>query len=249
MCSILGFIGKGDERINLDAFRAMVLGNVCRGPHAFGFAWIDAKGALRHYKQPGNLANNLAMLNMMRGARVALCHVRYATHGDAGNNTNNHPFPVDGGWLIHNGVIGNHLEIERARKLHPVSECDSEVLALLVEKSSRYHIMERVTESVDACAPGGPLAAMMIWKTPHRLIAVRRGQPLSMGSTTEGCYIASLAAGLPGEIHPVKDNHAVRLQQSKGGELRAHVHAVTPISRRPVAPNGFGYTAGGYRGG
>jgi glucosamine--fructose-6-phosphate aminotransferase (isomerizing) len=253
VCSVIGYIGRANARVNLDVMRDVCAANVRRGPHAFGFAWIDSRGTLRHYKQPGNITSHLPALGMLRDARVALIHLRWATHGDVRNNVNNHPFPVDGGWLIHNGVIGNYRELIHRRRLWPMSECDSEVLSLLIEKSTHYHVMDRVVEAVDEADPETNLAMMAIWKRPNRLVVVRRGQPLSMGSTVDGVYVASLTDGLPGEVRPVKDCNAIRLQQSKGGDINAFVHAISAKPAVKFENHGQGtisYSGSGqYRGG
>ena len=84
---------------------------MARGPHAFGFAWLDWEGRLRMFKQTGKITSNLGLLRMMKNARIIVGHCRYATHGAPENNLNNHPHPADGGWIVHNGVVSNHEEL------------------------------------------------------------------------------------------------------------------------------------------
>nr|MBA3776947.1 class II glutamine amidotransferase [Betaproteobacteria bacterium] len=162
MCAIFGFIARRpDARVNLRTLAAIARGNVARGPHAFGFAWVDVLGRLRMYKQTGRLVDHLGVLSMARDARMLIGHLRYATHGDAGNNLNNHPHPADGGWIVHNGVLRNYEPLIARHRLRPVSECDSEALGLLIEQSEDPSLSGRVADAVNAA--DGPLAMLGIW--------------------------------------------------------------------------------------
>ena len=78
--------------------------------------------------------------------------------------------------------------------LAPVSGCDSEVLAQIVERADGDHV-ERVLRAV-ALASGNGLALMALWARPARMILVRRGNPVHWSSTKAGFYFASLAEGL-----------------------------------------------------
>src|SRR5689334_17088742 len=131
MCAIFGFISRGKSTVSLESLARIVRGNVNRGPHAFGFAWITGDGRLHSFKQSGRLTDHLGVLNMTRGARMLIGHLRYATHGDPAANINNQPHPADGGWLVHNGVIRNYESLVTRHHLWTNSECDSEVLGLL----------------------------------------------------------------------------------------------------------------------
>ena len=66
---------------------------------------------------------------------MVLGHVRWATHGNPKDNRNNHPHVCSGGryFLVHNGVISNHLDITDRYGLRLRSDCDSEILLRLVE--------------------------------------------------------------------------------------------------------------------
>ena len=41
------------------------------------------------------------------------------------------------------------------------------------------------------------------------LVAVRRGNPLSIGETKRGTYLASLREGLPGKVEEIADGKLV----------------------------------------
>ena len=134
MCGIFGFVSDGEGEPDIDRLRKIAVVTESRGPHAFGFAWIDRRGRLRCYKQTGRISDHLGLLAMASDARMLIGHTRYATQGDPDDNINNHPHPVDGGWLVHNGMIPRYRETIDDWGLRPVSDCDSETIALLIER-------------------------------------------------------------------------------------------------------------------
>jgi len=206
----------------MDLLKAIASDTASRGKHAFGYAWIDPYGALRHYKQRGNIREHLGLLEMLAHARMIVGHCRYATHGDPRENINNHPFICDGGFVVHNGVIYNAEELVRDQDLWPISECDSEVLVLLYEAMGRHGgIAKRMGRSIDMLS-AGPLAAMGLWNTRrgNRLAVARRGHPLHRGDIESGVYFASLEAALPGKVVSMADNRvSVFRQKLKSKEV------------------------------
>lgn len=206
MCSIFGFVSRGVSRPDLSTLAKIVQGNVCRGPDAFGLAWLDRRGRLHAYKQQGRLTDHLGVLALARDARMLVGHLRFATHGEPESNINNHPHPCDGGWIVHNGVVRNYDELVRGRRLWTNSECDSEAIALLVEESDASGLARRCIDAVGQTQ--GSLAMMGLWK-PGTLVAVRRGNPLHLADGADGTYLATLAGGLPGKPRQLADDSAV----------------------------------------
>ena len=62
-----------------------------RGPHAFGFAWIDSRGRLKMFKKTGRIVDHLSLLAMAQDAQFLIGHCRYATHGDPGKQPQQSP--------------------------------------------------------------------------------------------------------------------------------------------------------------
>src|SRR6185369_7923430 len=118
---------------------------------AFGFAWIDSQGRLKSFRQTGRISESLGLLAMARDARMLIGHCRFATQGLPANAINNHPHPVDGGWLVHNGTIQGYDDLVERHDLYPVSRCDSEVLGLLIERS-KGTLIERCRIAVQEVA-------------------------------------------------------------------------------------------------
>jgi glucosamine 6-phosphate synthetase-like amidotransferase/phosphosugar isomerase protein len=154
---------------------------------------------------------------MAADARMLIGHCRFATQGSPSDNINNHPHPVDGGWLVHNGQVRHYRELVDFFDLYPVSSCDSEVLGLLIEQG-KGGILDRCRSAVQvAVAPEEPpslfgsrqpLVLLGLWPRPDRLVAIRHGNPLHYGTTAQGYYLASLPDGLPGKVQAVKDQTA-----------------------------------------
>jgi len=196
MCGIFGFVANNkDSRPSIKRLAEIAIATETRGRHAFGFAWIDSRNRLRMFKQTGRISDSLGMLSMMSDARMLIGHCRYATAGCYRNNLNNHPHPSDGGWIAHNGVISRAAELAEDHDLPLVTECDSEVLAQLIEDLDGT-LVGRCEEASELAADS-PLAMLGLWRNPNRLIALRRGNPLSIGQSKSGHYFASLTRGLP----------------------------------------------------
>lgn len=242
MCGIFGFVTRDENPIDLEILGRIATETEKRGGHAWGLAWIDRAGRLHSYKRPGKISEQLEDLIMVKDARVVVGHCRYATHGDPKNNLNNHPFPCDGGWLVHNGVIRGHRKINLENDLWPTTDCDSETLALLIERLDGT-LAERCLAAADL-VDSAPLAAVGIWK-PGKLVVVKRGNPLSAGVHKSGIYFGSLREGLPGKVFNVAEGVAVFTPQSADAEwptLIPHADPVdAPCGKRRAATNEYGW--------
>lgn len=220
MCGVFGFVAKGESAMSMSVIRRIAEVTERRGPHAWGLAWINRAGRLCMFKQTGRVSNALGMLSMARDATALVGHTRFATQGTPANNLNNHPHPCDGGWIVHNGRIPDYRWIIDRYRLHPVTDCDSEVLALLVEQLAGS-LVERCADAA-TIAGSRKLVMLGLWK-PGRVVAVRAGNPLHVGETRGGYYLASLAEGLPGDVNELDDNAAIEI----GGDCSG----VTPRGR------------------
>jgi glucosamine--fructose-6-phosphate aminotransferase (isomerizing) len=202
MCGVFGFVSYDGQGPNMKTLARIAEVTMERGPHAFGFAWLDWSGRLKMFKRTGRIVNHLGLLEMMGDARILVGHCRWATHGDPKNNLNNHPHPADGGWIVHNGVVNNHEELAAEYDLHPVTACDSEVLGLLVA-ASQGTLQTRCAAVANVAR--GNLTLLGVWRNPARLVAVRAGNPLSLGMIRGGerYYLASLPDELPGVVSEV----------------------------------------------
>jgi glucosamine 6-phosphate synthetase-like amidotransferase/phosphosugar isomerase protein len=207
MCGVWGFVSKDGAPPDLRTLRAVAADTERRGRHAWGMAWCDGKGRLRMFKAPGPVSDMLGVLRMAADARWLIGHCRFATHGSPADNSNNHPHPADGGWLVHNGLIPAHEGILARLGVRPTTDCDTEALCALVE-SRPGPVLGRCRRAARASGVR-PLALLALWTRPVRLVLVRRnGQPLHAGGAAEGTYVASLPDALPGQVREFPDDTA-----------------------------------------
>ena len=206
MCGVFGFISDDNSGPDLDRLREIARVTQTRGTDAYGFAWIDSRNRMHAFRQTGAIGDNLDTLDMLGDARLIIGHTRYATQGDPDDNINNHPHPCDGGWLVHNGMIPDYERIMRRMALRGVSRCDSELLALIIERG-RGNMAQRCASAARSVG-NVPLVTLGLWRHPRpRIIAVRRGNPLHFGNAGGALYLASLARGLPGAVRPAHDGY------------------------------------------
>lgn len=215
MCGIFGFIAKHQRGPDLGQLRRIALQTETRGRHAFGLAWLDRAGHLHTYKRPGAASAVIDDLERVRDAVIVLGHCRWATHGTAAVNHNNHPHAAGSGWLVHNGVVRNHERLARRYELTTRTECDTEVLGLLLARMVGPLDLRaaRTAAKVD-----GDLAVLGVWTKPARLLVVRRGKPLSIGDADDGAYFASLPGELPGMVNEIPDGYSGVIAMN-GGSL------------------------------
>jgi glucosamine 6-phosphate synthetase-like amidotransferase/phosphosugar isomerase protein len=216
MCGIFGFITSEGKGPDIARLRKLALVTQTRGTHAFGLAWLDREGKLHTFKRPGPAACQLDVLEACREASIVVGHCRLATHGSPTDNRNNHPHRAGSGYLVHNGVVHNHQELARYHRLDLQSQCDSEVLGLLLAKA-RGTIAQRSVWMAQQVQ--GDLALLGIWHKPGRLLIARRGRPLCYGGAGEGYYFASLAEGLPGKVQKIAEG-STRVLILRHGELQ-----------------------------
>ena len=179
-------------------------------------------GRIHTFKRPGPATANLGDVDACRGATVVIGHCRWATHGRPEDNRNNHPHPAGRGWLVHNGVVLNYASLVRKFRLAPQTQCDSEVLGLLIQ---RFPGALGLRAARAAEAAEGRLAVLGLWRNPARLLVVRSGNPLCFGETSGGFYFGSLPGELPGRVVSIRDEYAGVLAY-QDGELQHEAFSI-----------------------
>lgn len=213
MCGIFGYITTVGDGPSVERLRKIAIVTQSRGMHAFGLAWLNRDGSVGQWKAEGPAENHLGQLDAVADARIVIGHCRYATHGSPANPNNNHPHPAGGGVIVHNGIVFNHEQLVVQYGLQPRSECDSEVIGLMMANASRGTILRRAAYATSRLS--GDLAILGLWRKPGRLLVARRGRPLMFGQSKQGYYFASLAEGLPGP-RPVADRLVYMFQNIDG---------------------------------
>lgn len=202
MCGIFGFITSEGQGPDIARLRRIALVTQIRGDHAFGLAWLDEGGDIQTFKAPGPAKTHLDALDRRGNAVVVIGHCRFATHGSPADNRNNHPHAAGAGFVVHNGVIFNHQQIVRQYGLTQRSQCDSEILGLLMARCAGS-VAQRSAWAANQVM--GELAMLGLWRNPARILIARRGRPLCFGRGRDGFYFASLPECLPGDVKAVAD--------------------------------------------
>jgi len=219
MCGIMGFIGSNGATPSRETFERVLRDTDKRGGHAWGLAAIDHRQVLHMYKKPGRTMESLDQVWSMVGKSQAfILHTRWATHGDKSNNLNNHPHSIDGGWLIHNGVVSNYKTVLKHTTPGLISQCDSEVICRLGEQAAG-RLPDRMQAAVDATY--GNLAIAALWRRPTCLVLARRGNPLHTGRGQEGFWFSSTGVGIP-DAKPMEQDklHEYRLRDGVAVQYR-----------------------------
>lgn len=224
MCGIFGWHPRGTggrdtgnkglkDRPSLKRLTQIAKAIEHRGPHAFGYAWIDQNGELQSYKQAGSITQSRETLGMLLDSRGFIAHVRWATVGDPEDATNNHPFEYaragtpaqkhQQGYLIHNGTITGHQRLSQWLEgkfgIERRSVCDSELLARVIEITTETQQARQLLDAVKLARLHSiklPMAAALIER--DRIVFARAGKPLFFGTAQRGGhYFSSVLAGLP----------------------------------------------------
>ena len=171
-----------------------------RGQEGAGIVAVDAGKNFRRIKGAGLVTEvfDEAKLATLRGS-MAIGHVRYATTGGGGaENIQPFLFRHNSGdfALAHNGNIVNSQllreYLENKGSLFQ-STSDSEILAHLIKKETRYHDRPRIYSIIDALNMLEGAFAFLIM-TGNRIYACRDKyglRPLSIGRLGEGYVLSS----------------------------------------------------------
>ncbi len=191
MCGIIGYIGKQDAvPIIVEGLKKLEY----RGYDSAGLAVCDENG-FSVVKQKGRLE---ALENKLKGmtlsAHVGIGHTRWATHGEP-SDVNSHPHI--GGQnriaVVHNGIIENYKEIKEHLERNGVqfySQTDSEVIAQLAEYYYDGDIIRTVIK-LSHRLEGSYALGIMCADNPDILVAIKKDNPLIIGTSPHGNFIAS----------------------------------------------------------
>ncbi len=195
MCGIVGYVGKNqDIRMGLEALRRLEY----RGYDSAGAAWYNSdKGDISLIKKAGridNLEKAIIESKLDLNGNPFILHTRWATHGGA-TDANAHPhFDCNGEiFLVHNGIIENFQELKEKllKEGHKFnSECDTEVVAHLIEKYFQGNLEEAVRKALKEIK-GTYGMAVISKKEPGKMVAARLSSPLLLGINQDEILVAS----------------------------------------------------------
>jgi glucosamine--fructose-6-phosphate aminotransferase (isomerizing) len=131
--------------------------------------------------------------NPIRGF-TGIGHTRWATHGEP-SDVNSHPHVGSQSKIavVHNGIIENYKQLkERLERkgIRFASQTDSEVIAQMAEYYYQGDIMETVVKVANRLE-GSYALGIMCLDNPDTLIAIKKDNPLIIGVSEHGNFIAS----------------------------------------------------------
>ncbi|MCL2203739.1 MAG: glutamine--fructose-6-phosphate transaminase (isomerizing) [Defluviitaleaceae bacterium] len=191
MCGIIGY--AGDENavpIIVDGLKKLEY----RGYDSAGIA-VFGEGGFEVAKQKGRLAELEKRLESLPIAgRMGIGHTRWATHGEP-SDINSHPHLGSGSKIavVHNGIIENYKQLKErleARGIPFASQTDSEVVAQLAEHYYEGDLLDTVIKTTNALE-GSYALGLMCLAEPDVLVAVKKDNPLIVGVSEQGNFIAS----------------------------------------------------------
>jgi len=191
MCGIIGYIGNDNAvPIILEGLKKLEY----RGYDSAGIA-VRGENRFDIAKQKGRLAILEAELekNPILG-NVGIGHTRWATHGEP-SDINSHPHLGNQNRIaiVHNGIIENYKQLRaklERKGIKFVSQTDSEVIAQLTEYYYKGNIMDTIVKVTNALE-GSYALGIMCLDEPDKLIAIKKDNPLIVGVSENGNFIAS----------------------------------------------------------
>ena len=125
---------------------------------------------------------------------AGIVHTRWATHG-APNDVNSHPhFNKDKTiTVVHNGIIENYIPLRNKlmkKGYSFVSETDTEVVAQMLDYYNNGNPLETILKVLHRIE-GSYALGIMFADHPGEIFAARKGSPLIVGQSGDGCFIAS----------------------------------------------------------
>jgi len=196
MCGIIGYIGREDAvPIIVDGLKKLEY----RGYDSAGIA-ILGKNGFDVVKQKGRLAvleerlSGRLLENKPLNGRLGIGHTRWATHGEP-SDINSHPHVGSKNKIavVHNGIIENYKQLKERLEnwgVPFVSQTDSEVIAQLAEHYYSGDLIDTVIKVSNAVEGSYALGVMCI-DEPDALVAIKKDNPLIIGVSDHGNFIAS----------------------------------------------------------
>jgi predicted glutamine amidotransferase len=254
MCGIAGLYRFGDTPIRQWQLEMLASSLEYRGNDATGFAIMRMNGTMGWYKLNDPawrvvsgrdfkewIANALPYNN---DVRIALVHTRKATKGSPYKSANNHPMVQENdpksGCVVHNGWINNDdslFECNTKNGFKRSCDTDSDIIRAILDFNDGI-TPKTIKEMslMDGCAA----IAAIHPTTPDKLLLLRDGNPLMLGSTEDMLYFASDKRAIHRAAKPWVKRHGTLMQ------LHAPDIAFVPMNNKSgyiIGPNGLEYHA------
>ena len=216
MCGIVGYIGKQQAApVILDGLaRLEYRGYDSAGMAVFDGATVNVTKAVGRLKVLEELTHGG---ETMPGF-VGIVHTRWDTHG-APNDVNCHPhFNKDKSiTVVHNGIIENYITLRNRlikKGYEFQSETDTEVVAQMLDRYYNGNPLETILKVLHRIE-GSYALGILFSDHPGEIFAVRKGSPLVVGQSKDGCFIASDVPAIlryTRTVYFVEEQEIVRLE-------------------------------------
>src|SRR5215510_13119800 len=198
MCGIFGYVGpRNPVPIIMGGLKSLEY----RGYDSAGIAVVE-NGKLKVIRSSGKLKNLEEVLEKEPvTGQFGIGHTRWATHGRP-TEENAHPHRDCKGRMVvvHNGIIENYLSLKKSLMAEGhrfTTETDTEVIAHLIEKNFKGNLEDAVVATLKHLK-GLYAFTVLCADDPEKLVAVREGAPLIVGSIGDEGFVASdIPAMLP----------------------------------------------------
>jgi len=190
MCGIIGY--KGFRDANELAIRGLKKLEY-RGYDSWGVA-LKHDNELKLIKKVGKIGEECEDCFVIKDARIAIGHTRWATHGQV-TETNAHPHTSSNKNIavVHNGIIENYEELKNElteKGYYFKSQTDTEVIPHLIEEYSKDNEFEKAVQ-LALKRLEGTFALLILNKESDKIIAARKASPLILGLGKNEYFIAS----------------------------------------------------------
>jgi glucosamine--fructose-6-phosphate aminotransferase (isomerizing) len=229
MCGIIGYIGTQDAvPIIVEGLKKLEY----RGYDSSGIAVFGGNG-FDLVKQKGRLTALEARLSERPiSGHIGIGHTRWATHGEP-SDINSHPHVGSKNKIavVHNGIIENYKQLKERLEhwgINFTSQTDSEVIAQLAEHYYNGDLLDTVIHVSNALEGSYALGVMCV-DEPDTLIAIKKDNPLIIGVSDHGNFIAS---DVPAVLKHTNKVHY--LNDKEIAVLRTHSVQFYNIDKEPL---------------
>jgi len=252
MCGILGMIGETSEGRWAQTYTILnslfLLSAAQRGLDASGFVartspfknclaadTVTDKAAM---PAPDFIASNRAWRSLRHRRCVSvLAHVRWATTGRADDRNNAHPFKARASdvYLVHNGILTDHLTTAQSCGVSLETDCDSEILIRLVEQADHPAVgLDRALRRVK----GSAAVAVFDGKRDGTLYLARTDRPLWLARLRNDrrWFFSSTREILLAAFKEVLGEDAISGLETLLPVAAGHVHVLTTSGRLSGLP-------------
>ena len=152
MCGIFGVIEKQNSYKTINDFMDLGIMSESRGKEASGYFLENEKG-IKVFKSPTKFTDKYSIKILKKERKNKLInfvigHTRLKTDGDEAIEENNQPCSHDNYYLVHNGIITNHLDINSGTDFS-MKELDSfALLNLITNDKSNNKIVSKFKNSI-----------------------------------------------------------------------------------------------------